>query len=305
MSKTDLCSDSACMILNLVELRQLIYFEAVARLGGFTRAAEHLHIAQPAISAQVRQLEHELGATLFERTTRRVRLTHAGNVLLARVRTVIAELDAARADLDDLAVVLRGQLRLGVTQVLGPVDLPGLLAAFRRMYPEVTLTVRSGLVSELLEELDAGTVDALIAPIHHNLPHRFVARPIGRETLVLATPPGLLRPSTRPVSLAAVRDQPFVCLPAHSGLHTLLIAASTTAGFVPSIQLEAPDPFSIRRLVAAGLGVAILAESAAHGDGPPIDVHPLAHAPEHPPIGMIHHLRPPMPTLRAWMKLMR
>lgn len=287
-----------------MELRQLVYFEAIARFGGFTRAAEQLHIAQPAISAQIRNLERELGAALFERTTRRVELTHGGTLLLARVRTVFAELDGARADLDELAAVLRGQLRLGVTQVLGPIDLPGLLAAFHRAYPEVTLTVRSGLVAELLSELDAGTVDAVIAPIHDGLPDRYVARPIGRETLVLATPPGHPGLGSRPVSLATVRDEPFVCLPAHSGLHSILTSAAAELGFEPNIQFEAPDPAAIRRFVAAGLGVALLAESAARGDGPLVDVHHLKQAPHHPPIGLIHNRRQPAPTLRAWTQLL-
>lgn len=173
-----------------MELRQLVYFEAVARLGGFTRAAEQLHIAQPAISAQIRHLERELGAALFERTTRRVGLTHAGTLLLARTRAVLAELDGARSELDELAAVLRGQLRLGVTQILGTLDLARLLAAFHRHYPDVTLAVRSGLVADLLAELDAGTVDALIAPIRHDLPDRYTARPLTTERLTLVTAPG-------------------------------------------------------------------------------------------------------------------
>ncbi|MFB9839886.1 LysR family transcriptional regulator, partial [Actinoallomurus acaciae] len=115
-----------------MELRQLTYFEAVARLGGFSRAAEHLLIAQPAVSAQIRNLERELGTTLFERTTRRVALTHAGELLLARARAVLAEVQGARADLDQLAGVLRGRLSIGATPVLGPLDLPAELAGFHR-----------------------------------------------------------------------------------------------------------------------------------------------------------------------------
>jgi LysR family transcriptional regulator, transcription activator of glutamate synthase operon len=285
-----------------VELRQLVYFEAVARLGGFTRAAEALHIAQPAISAQIRHLERELGTALFERTTRRVGLTHAGTLLLARARAVLNELDGARSDLDDLAAVLRGQLRLGVTQVLGPIDLPGLLAAFHRRYPDVTLAVRSGLVAQLLPELDAGTVDALIAPIHDDLPDRYLARPLGAERLTLVTAPGHLTTGSRAVSLAAMRDEPFVCLPASSGLHAILTAAAAEHGFTPHIQFEAPDPASIRRFVAAGLGVALLAESAAHGDGPAVEVHRLKPTPPHPPIGLIRSRRRSTPTLRAWLQ---
>ena len=285
-----------------MELRQLVYFEAVARLGGFTRAAEQLHVAQPAISAQVRRLERELGAALFERTTRRVRLTEAGTLLLARARTVLTELDGARDDLGKLAAVLGGHLVLGVTPMLGPVDLTGLLAGFHRRYPGVTLAVRSGLVVELLAELDVGTVDALVAPIHDDLPARYLARPMGEERLILATPPERLPPGSRTVSLSDVRDEPFVCLPARSGLRAILTAAAAGHGFSPNIQFEAADPVGIRRFVAAGLGVALLAESAAYGDGPSIDVHRLAPEPSHPPIGLFCSRREPAPTMQAWVQ---
>lgn len=280
-----------------------MYFEAVARLGGFSRAAEQLHIAQPAISAQIRHLERELGVALFERTTRRVSLTQAGTLLLARARAVLAELNGARTDLDELSAVLRGRLSLGVTQVLGSFDLAGELAAFHRRYPDVTLAVRSGLVAELLAALDAGAVDALIAPIHADLPERYIARPLSAERLTLVTAPGKLPARPRLVSLSAVREEPFVCLPAGSGLHAILIAAAAEEGFTPRIPFEAPDPASIRRFVAAGLGVAVLAESATHGDGPLVEVRRLKPAPPHPPIGLIRsRRRADAPALRAWVR---
>src|SRR4051794_34268423 len=106
-----------------MELRQLRYFAAVASCRNFTRAAELLHVAQPAVSAQIRQLEQELGVTLLARTTRRVALTQAGELFLARTRRVLAELDAARGDLAELTATLRGHVTLGTTPVLGPLDL--------------------------------------------------------------------------------------------------------------------------------------------------------------------------------------
>src|SRR3954447_26527801 len=102
-----------------MELRQLRYFEAVARHSGFTRAAEQLHVAQSAVSAQVRALEAELGTALFTRTTRRVALTEAGELVLHRARRALTELDGARTDLADLAAVLTGRVALGATAVLG------------------------------------------------------------------------------------------------------------------------------------------------------------------------------------------
>jgi len=238
-----------------MELRQLAYFEAVARCGSFTRAAERLHIAQPAVSAQIQRLERELGTSLLERTTRRVALTHAGELFLARAQAVLAELDGARADLSELAAVLRGQLRLGVTPVTGSLDVPVALAGFHRRYPDIGLSVRSGLIAALLQDLVDGDIDAVIGPVHHDLDARCVTRSFVGESFVLVTPPG--RRSTDPPirTLADVRDDRFVCLPAASGLHAILIEAAAAQGFVPRIQFEAPDPAGIRAFVAAGLVV--------------------------------------------------
>src|SRR5215472_15752627 len=137
-----------------MELRQLVYFDAVVRYGGFSRAAERLHIAQPAVSAQIRRLETELGTALLQRTTRRVALTHAGELFLARTRQVLDQLDRARADLGELSAVLRGRVRIGATQVVGSLDLPAALAQFRRRYPGVSLALHSGLIVKLLGLLD-------------------------------------------------------------------------------------------------------------------------------------------------------
>lgn len=173
-----------------MELRQLVYFEAVVRCGGFTRAAESLHVAQPAVSAQIRRLESELGVALLARTTRRVSLTHAGEVFLARTRRVLGELEAARGDLAQLAAVLRGRVTLGATQVIGVFDLPAALAQFHSLYPGVALTLRSGLIAQLLAALDGGEVDLVLGPIHSDLPYRYAALPLVDEQLVVVTPPG-------------------------------------------------------------------------------------------------------------------
>ncbi len=284
-----------------MELRQLAYFDAVVRHGSFTKAAQRLHVAQPAVSAQIRRLESELGTTLLERTTRRVALTHAGELFLARTRRVLAQLDAARGDLAELSAVLRGQVRIGATQVLGSLDLPACLASFRRSYPGVSLALRTGLIAKLLGLLDAGEVDLIVGPVHDDLPAAYHARPLVPESLVLVTPPGHPLAAGRDVALAAAGDEPFVCLPADSRLRAILAAAAAAEGFVPRIEFETYSPASIRDLVSAGLGMALLARSAAEGPGPAIGVCELARAPEHPPIGLIRARgRPLTPAARAF-----
>jgi DNA-binding transcriptional LysR family regulator len=271
-----------------MELRQLIYFEAVVRCGGFTRAAADLHIAQPAVSAQIRRLESELGVTLLTRSTRRVTLTGAGELFLNRVRRVLGEVEAARAELDELATLLRGHVTLGATAVLGDVNLPGALASFHTHYPGVGLTLRSGLIATLLAELDHGTVDLVVGPIHSDLASRFSAHRLVDERLVLITPPGHALAHARVVALGQLRDEPFVCLPQDSGLHGILMEAAAAEGFQPRVQFVTHNAGSVRELVSSGLGVAILARSAALGPGAPVTVHALRPEPKHPPIGLIH-----------------
>ena len=290
-----------------MELRQLVYFEAVARHGGFSRAGEQLRVAQPAVSAQIRRLESELGTALLRRTTRRVALTEAGELFLVRVRSVLEQLDLARAEVGELTAVLRGRVRVGATPILGTLNLPAALAGFHRRHPGVALALRTGLIAELRAALDRGELDLVLGPVHGEPGENHAVRKLAEESVVLAAPPG--RPiaadpahSHRAPTLADLREEPFVCLPQGTGLHSLLTTAAAQAGFVPRIDFEADTPAGVRELVAAGLGVALLAESAAVAAGPPIDIHRLADAPAHPPIGCILPRRgPASPATRAFL----
>ena len=271
-----------------MELRPLVSFDAVVRCGGFTRAAEHLRIAQPAISAQVRRLEEELGVRLLARTSRRVRLTEAGELFLVRVRRVLGELDAAREEAEGLAAVRHGRVVLGATPVLGTLDLPSALGSFAALHPGVRLTLRSGLVTALLDALDAGECDLVLGPVHDDLPAGYVARALVDDELVLVTPPGHRLARSPRGAFADLRDESFVCLPPESGLRRALDAAAAASGFVAVVPVEASTPDQVRAFVAAGLGVALLPASTARAEGPAVDVHEVHPVPRHPPFGLIH-----------------
>jgi DNA-binding transcriptional LysR family regulator len=223
-----------------------------------------------------------------------VNLTHPGEMFLVRARRVLGELDGARVELDDLAAVLSGRVAIGATAVVGPFDLPGALARFHARFAGVDLALRSGLVAKLLTLLDDGVVDLVIAPIHDDLPAHFAARRIAGEQVLLVLPPGHPLARGGALELGELRDESFVCLPADSGLRALLDEAAATAGFGPRVQFETQSPASVRALVAAGLGVALLARSAAEAPGPEVAVRPLRQAPAHPPIGLIHRRDRPL-----------
>src|SRR5205807_5075237 len=132
---------------------------ALAEERHFTRAAERAHIAQPALSQQIRRLELELGTPLVERTTRRVAMTEAGEVLVARARRVLAEIEAANAELQSLKGLLSGRVTVGAMHTMGPIDVSLVLARFRERHPGVELTVREQASEELDELLRVDELD--------------------------------------------------------------------------------------------------------------------------------------------------
>lgn len=263
-----------------LELRQLVYFDAIVRYGGFTRAAQSLHVSQPAISAQLRQLERSLGTTLLHRSTRRVTLTPAGEQFLMRTRSILQQLEAAQNEMQAHSSVMTGRVRIGATQVLGSLPLPRLMSGFRARFPEVTLALRSGLVDALLDELDGGDLDVVIGP-SHGADARFRSARLATESLVLITPPDFERQVT---DLRQVSDRPFVCLRSGSGLYAILTGYAEEHGIPLRVEFETHSPNSIRELVSAGMGVALVAQSSAVEPGYPVQVHQLNEAPPHPPI---------------------
>ena len=147
-----------------MELRHLRYFVAIAEERSFTRAAERLWVAQPGLSSQIRRLESELGVRLFDRHTRGVDLTDAGELFLERARATLAAADAARATGRDLEAGVVGTVRLGLVTETPATVTPSLLAAFGRSHPDVEVTVVESYGGTLLRDLRDGRLDAVIAP---------------------------------------------------------------------------------------------------------------------------------------------
>ena len=142
-----------------MDLRQLRYLVALADERHFTRAAEREHIAQPALSQQIRRLEEEVGVALVERTTRRVSITEAGELLVARARRILSELNAAEAELEALRGILTGHVSVGAMHTMGPVDVSLALAIFHQRHPGVELTVLEQSSEELAEMLRDDVLD--------------------------------------------------------------------------------------------------------------------------------------------------
>lgn len=142
-----------------MELRQVEHFLAVARNGSFTVAAQDAHIVQSALSASIRKLEAELGAPLFERTTRQVMLTEAGRALLPAANRLVADVVAARGEVSAVVGLSRGRVSIGTIQALSVIDLPSQLGVFQKRHPGIQIHVRDGTVPELTAAVHNGELD--------------------------------------------------------------------------------------------------------------------------------------------------
>jgi len=256
-----------------MELRQLRYLVALADERHFTRAAAREHIAQPALSQQIKRLETEVGLALVERTTRRVALTEAGELLVARARRILAEVDDAQAELGTLAGVKGGRLAVGALHTMGPVDLSLLLASFHRNHPDVELTVREQSSEELAEMLRDDVIDLAFLSVTEQVQSRGLQlRRLVTEELVAVLPPQHSLAGREGVTLSELAGESFISFRAGSRLRELLDSAAAETGFEPRIRLESNESRRIRSLVSSGLGVAILPRSDAIGPGAPVAV---------------------------------
>jgi LysR family transcriptional activator of glutamate synthase operon len=290
-----------------MELRQLRYLVAVADERHFTRAAAREHVAQPALSQQIRRLEDELGVALVQRTTRRVALTEAGDLLVARARRALAELDSARAELDNLTGVQAGRLSIGALHTMGPVDLSLLLASFHERHPGVELTVREQSSEELAAMLRDDEVDLAFLSVTERIQSRgLTLQQLVTEELVVVLPASHRLARRRQVRLAELAHEPFVSFREGARLRELLVTAAAGAGFQPRIAFESNESRSIRSLVCRGLGVAILPRSDADEPGAPVAVAALVEPALTRDVSLASRARRRhSPAARAFMDLTR
>jgi LysR family transcriptional activator of glutamate synthase operon len=251
-----------------MELRQLRYLVSLAEERHFTRAAEREHIAQPALSQQIRRLEQELGLALVERTTRRVSLTEAGSVLAARARRVLIDVDAAAAEMQSLAGVQTGHVTVGAMHTMGPVDISLALAIFHQRHPRVELTVREQSSEELAEMLRIDELDLAFLSVTERVEqHGLGLTQLVSEELVVVLPTDHPLARRRRIRMAELSHESFISYRPGARLRELLVAAAGHVGFEPRITLESNESQRIRRLVARGLGVALLPRSDAESPG--------------------------------------
>jgi LysR family transcriptional regulator, transcription activator of glutamate synthase operon len=259
--------------MDLVRLKSLV---VLAEESHFTRAAERLHIAQPALSQQIRKLEAEIGLPLVERTTRRVRMTEAGSVLVEHARVMLRAADEAGAELDRLAGVETGRLSIGSSQTLGPLNLPGLLADFNRKYPGVELSVHEDLSFQLAEALTADALDLAFLTLEQSRTPALESYPVASESLVCILGSDHALAKRRTLSLAQLRGERFAMFRGGATIRDLVDEAARSHGVKLDIAMETNAVLKMKGLVSAGLAVGVLPRSDAEGPGPAVVSVPLA-----------------------------
>ena len=244
-----------------MELHQLRYFCAIVETGNFSRAAERCRVAQPSLSQQVLKLEEDLGARLFDRLGRSIRLTEAGNAFLPHARAMLHQVEAARASVEDRRNDMRGSVTVGVIPTIAPYLMPRYAAAFVKRYPEARLRVVEETTPRLVESLKNLSVDlAILAlPLRHK---EFEFFPLFAEPLFAVLPDHHPRAGAKSLALKDLRGETFVMLRDGHCFRDLSIAACARARVTPHIAFESDQFSSLQGMVAAGIGITLAPEMA-------------------------------------------
>ena len=245
-----------------MNLEQLRGFVRVAQLGHFTRAAEDLHLAQPSLSRQISTLEQELGAALFHRARGHISLTPAGEALMPRAQRMLAEADAIKEEMSDLAGLRRGKVRLGATPTLCISLVPEAVGAFHEMHPGIELHLSEAGSRLLIEQLAVGAVDMALITASDDPPVAGVSltrMPLLSEELVVvssaARPPISARAT---ITLEQLAELPLIAFDESYDLRATTDAAFRAVGLAPTPVLEGAEMDAVLRFVERGLGVAVV-----------------------------------------------
>ncbi|MBM7666757.1 LysR family transcriptional activator of glutamate synthase operon [Solibacillus kalamii] len=255
-----------------MELRQLRYFVEVAEREHISEAAEHLHVAQSAISRQIANLEEELGTPLFERIGRNVKLTPVGKIFLEHCITALKGIDFAAKQVEEYLDPAKGTIKIGFPTSLASYVLPTVISAFKKEYPEISFHLRQGSYKYLIDAVKNRELNlALLGP----LPPKDEAI---NTTVLFSENIHALLPATHPlakkesINLVDLRHDQFVLFPEGYILNKVAVDACRSVGFMPNITTEGEDMDALKGLVAAGIGVTLLPESSLYDSTPRMTV---------------------------------
>jgi DNA-binding transcriptional LysR family regulator len=241
-----------------MELQQLKVFRSAARSGGFTRASEQLGLSQSTVSQHIKQLEDELGCSLFLRSGKRIYISEAGKLLLGYADRIFTEFKNAEMAVRELSAMKRGTIRLGAGATTLTYQLPKVLGEYKRRYPDIELIVTTGTTESLLHQVSSQTVDLAIVMQIPNSPSNLMITPLESEELVVilnAEHPLARKNILEPADMAGL---PFILYERHSVMQRLIESFFVRMKISPRISMELENIEAIKSLVSAGLGASIV-----------------------------------------------
>jgi LysR family hydrogen peroxide-inducible transcriptional activator len=246
-----------------MELHQLRYFLAVARFRSFTRAAEHAHVAQPSLSQQIRKLEHELGSPLFDRLGKTIRLTSLGERFQNHARRILADLEGARREVDEMLGAGHGEVSAGIIPTLAPFVLPRALSLCANSFPQIAVSIREELTDSLLHYLSEGELDLALMG-RPGKRKELIAEPLFEDRMLLAVPlrHRLWRRRRSYVAFHEVAKEPFLLLKDGHCFREDVLRVCQRSRLNPNVVFEGGQLDTLVAMVAAGAGVTLLPEIA-------------------------------------------
>jgi DNA-binding transcriptional LysR family regulator len=288
-----------------MELRHLRTLEAIARHGSFTRAAEELHLAQSALSQQVRRLEAELGVEVLRRTSRQVHVTPAGQVVLDYAKRVLSEVDGLQSELQQLTGVLSGRVSIGAMWPTGNFHLPRVLGEFHEDHPGVEIHMIEDTADRMLDMLRTDELDLAFASVDPDrLGDEFAATVLFEEQILVAVAPGHPLAERDHVTFDELAGETLIAYRDGSELRRRLEWAMGESGVMPRNSFYCTEMAAVRALASHGLGVAVLPQSIVAQEGPPIVGLPIGPKPLTWPVAIVWRgRRRQPPAAKAFLAL--
>lgn len=247
-----------------MQIREIEYVAAVAETGGFSKAAERLHVSQPALSQSIQRLEERLGVKLLNRALSPVRLTEAGGAFMEHGYEVLLARDMMLKKMSDLRDLKTGTLAVGISQFYGKYYISRLLPEFKRRHPGIRVNIVEELSSELEDQILKGKIDFGIFSLPIESP-KIRHETIFEETLLLAAPPdhplAAADGSLPKVDLRKFRNDDFVMLKEGQRLRTIVLELCRKAGFTPRIAFETQFLETANAFIAGGMGVGFIPDA--------------------------------------------
>ena len=251
-----------------LELRQLEYFVEVAKREHISQAADHLNVAQSAVSRQIANLEAELGTPLFERIGRNVKLTPIGKIFLEHTVTALKAIDFAAKQVEEYLNPQKGTIKIGFPTSLASYVLPSVISSFKKEYPEISFQLRQGSYKYLIEAVKNRELNlAFLGPLPQK-DESIIPTVLFSEKFYALLPANHPFAQDKQLYLVDFREENFVLFPEEYILRKVAVDACREAGFVPKITSEGEDLDALKGLVAAGIGITLLPESSLYDSIP-------------------------------------